>query len=157
MKDFLETTIGKILLFIIVIGVWGVNFFNFSDLLKPEEEIVNRDIREISLVDLVLPTSSTYKYQASPRDPFNPNKKNIPSPVRKEIIKPEEQPFRRPQLSLTGIIGNIAVITDARGESYFVAKGDSLLNSYVLEIIRDSVILSSRNNQFVITLKSTEQ
>ncbi|OAN61002.1 hypothetical protein A8B79_05870 [Balneola sp. EhC07] len=157
MKEFLETTLGKGLLIIIVLGVWGVNFINFSEILSPSNEIVNRDIREVSLEDLVMPTSSTYKYKETSRDPFNPNRRVVETPIKKEVSKQEEKPFQLPQLSLNGIIGETAIITDSGGESYFVAKGDSLLSSYIIQVTRDSVILSSQNRRFILTLNSTDQ
>lgn len=157
MKEFLETTPGKILLFIVVLGVWGVNFLNFSEIMNSSGETVNRDIREVSIDDLVMPTSSTYRYRATSRDPFNPNNRVSEPEPNREQLQLQEQPFQRPQLSLTGIIGEIAVITDERGESYFVSEGDSLVNSLVMDVTRDSVILTSRNNRFVLTLNTSEQ
>lgn len=157
MKEFLETTLGRGLLITIVLGVWGVNFISFSEILSPSSEIVNRDIREVLLEDLVMPTSSTYQYKKTSKDPFNPNHKMIEVPIQKKVIEQEEKPFQLPQLSLNGIIGEVAIITGAGGESYFVAKGDSLLSSYIVHITRDSVILSSRSRRFILTLNSTDQ
>ncbi len=158
MKEFLETAPGKILLFVVVIGVWSVNFLNFSEIISSGNETVNRDIREISIDDLVMPVSNVYRYRPVSRDPFSPNNRVIvSSPVREEQRQPQEQPFRRPDLSLAGIIGEVAVITDARGESYFVSRGDSLVSSLVVDVKRDSVILTSRNNRFVLTLNTSKQ
>lgn len=153
MIAFFETTVGKIILVLIVVLVWGVNVVNFSTLSDGEDTITLQQARNINMDELVVPEREMYEYASSSRNPFTLN-----STIRIELaIVPEsvanEPEFQWPRLSLAGILDEMVVISDERGESYFLKKGESFLNNItVKDIVRDSVILEYKMKELILKL-----
>ncbi|RNC79852.1 MAG: hypothetical protein ED557_11990 [Balneola sp.] len=154
MKEFLETMFGKILLAVIVIGVWGVNVVNFSELTSSNTSPIVQQVQSVDLDELTVPEKIGYSYSASGRDPFRmsgtaPQTVAAPEP---EPIQPEpEAPM--PRLSLTGIMDQTAVILDDQGQPYFVESGESFRNGIlVMAVVRDSVLLEYNDKKFTLKL-----
>ncbi len=153
MKDFLETTIGKIILGAIVIVVWGVNVVNFSELASSEEVPVVQQVQSINLDELTVPEKIGYTYSPSGRDPFRmsgtPQVVQAPQPVQN---RPEPE-VPMPRLILSGILDNTAVILDDRGQSYFVESGETFREGIlVTAVVRDSVLLEYNDKKFTLKL-----
>ncbi len=154
MKELLETTIGKIILGLVVVTVWGINFVSFSEIAGQNEQVAKTSITEISVEDLELPGAKIYTYRASGRDPFFSN-----TPVRERRLEPTrrnapEEVYRAPVLSLTGIMDGLAVISGATGETYLVSKGETFNGISVLEVWQDSVLLQHQKNKITLTINN---
>lgn len=155
MKEFLETTIGKIILGVVVAAVWGINFVNFSELAGQNEQIAEPSISEISLEDLELPNAKIYTYWASGRDPFfsiAPVRQTSPEPVTRRNAP--QQVYQPPVLFLTGIMDGLAVISSATGETHLVSKGEVFNGVSVLEVWQDSVLLQHQKNKITLTINN---
>lgn len=153
MKDFLETTLGKILLGVIVVAIWGVNVVNFSEMTNNSEAQLVQQIQEIDVNELIIPEKINYRYTASQRDPFNrigsvPNSRQL-----LEEPAPTADAYIEPQLVLAGIFDGMAVIADDKGQSYFVEDGDTFKDAILVKhIVQDSVILEYKQRKLILKL-----
>ncbi|MEQ9263619.1 MAG: hypothetical protein RLN81_00235 [Balneolaceae bacterium] len=153
MIAFFETTIGKIILVIIVILVWGVNVVNFSAMNSDEGAIALQEVRSINMTELTVPDREVYEYSSSSRNPFTLNRTRAIEPTIVPETNTNEPEFQWPRLSLAGILDGMVVISDEWGQSFFLRKGESFLNDIkVKEIVKDSVILEHDKKELILKL-----
>ena len=152
MKEFLETTFGKVLLGGVVTIVWGINFINFSELSSGNDGVAIQEQVEVQLSDLVVPEKAVYQYKSNGRDPFS----NSTKPAE-EVSVVEENKTKEPELpalKLTGIFDGMAAISDEAGKTYILGKGEQLNpNIRIEEIASDSVIIEFNNKKFTLKLE----
>ncbi|MAO63609.1 MAG: hypothetical protein CL666_01280 [Balneola sp.] len=151
MKKFFETTIGKIILLAIVVAVWGINVLNFSGMAGEEEAGQSQIYANMMEDEYKLPEFEGYHYSASSRNPFH-----IPSNFRIQQEKPVEETkaevYQQPVLILNGVMEGMAILTNQRGQTFFVEERDTFNTILVKKIFRDSVRLVHQGNTFVINL-----
>lgn len=153
MIAFFETIIGKIILVIVVVLVWGVNVVNFSSMNNDEGAITLQEARSINMAELIVPEREEYEYSSSSRNPFTLNNTRVIEPTILPEANINEPEFQWPRLSLAGILDGMVVISDERGQSYFLRKGESFLNDIkVKEIVKDSVILEHDKKELILKL-----
>lgn len=153
MITFFETTIGKIILVIVVVLVWGVNVVNFSSMNNDEGAITLQEVRSINMAELIVPEREEYEYSSSSRNPFTLNNTRVIEPTIISETNINEPEFQWPRLFLAGILDGMVVISDERGQSYFLRKGESFLNDIkVKEIVKDSVILEHDKKELILKL-----
>lgn len=153
MIAFFETTLGKIILVIVVVLVWGVNVVNFSSMNNDEGAITLQEVRSINMAELIVPEREEYEYSSSSRNPFTLNNTRVIEPTIIPEANINEPEFQWPRLSLAGILDGMVVISDERGQSYFLRKGESFLNDIkVKEIVKDSVILEHDKKELILKL-----
>jgi len=148
MKDFLETTLGRILLGVIVLIIWGVNAFNFSQMANHESATVGDNVFEKE--EVILPSKVNYEYTPSSRDPF----------MRSGISQQEnrsrsqaEQTIYIPEITLNGIFGKTIMITTNGNEVVFMKAGEFLLDGIMLKrIYADSVHLEVGDDLITLTV-----
>jgi type II secretory pathway component PulC len=153
MKEFFETTLGRVILGVIVAIIWGVNMISFSEMSSGGEMQTVQQVQHLDMDQLELPRNVTYSYKAV-RDPFaSPNlRASANAPVTKNIQ--DEAEFIAPTLTLNGIFDGMAVISDEVGQSFFVEEGDVFKDDIkVKEIVQDSVILEYQESKFTLKLK----
>jgi len=152
MKDFLETTLGRVLLGVVVATIWGVNAINFSEMRTGSSAQVAQQVERIDLDELTVPEEISYRYTAS-RDPFvsNMTRENQSQPV--QAPENEQMSAEDPELALMGVFDGMAVITDGQGQSYFVQEGQRFnLDILVQGIAQDSVILQYQQRTLILKL-----
>ena len=152
MKGFLETTLGKVILGALVVGVWGVNVINFSGMGNGGQMQSIKEVQNINLDELVIPKRNSYRYSSSSRDPFVSEHVVTPFDVEPSSSIQQEN-YMEPALQLTGIFDGMAVISDYFGQSYFVANGETFKDGIVVkQIVQDSVVLEYKNRNIVLKL-----
>lgn len=152
MKEFLETTLGKILLGITVITIWGINVVNFSGMANDDTIQSIQQIQNINLEELEIPEKKTFKYSSSSRDPFIFGTIVKAPEIRSEPDVQQEN-YIEPQLQLTGIFDGMAVISDERGQTYFLKKGEVFKDHIEVEwIAADSVVLEYKKRIFTLKM-----
>ncbi|XWN37313.1 MAG: hypothetical protein ROO71_00025 [Balneola sp.] len=151
MKDFLETTTGRILLVGIVLVIWGVNAVQFSDVLSNKEEVAKQQQDDIDLSNLSLVSREQFAYKQAGRDPFDSN-----SQVEKERAKEPEQiePYRRPRIAVLGVMDETIMVLDETRSIIVVKETDVFNGITVKSITQDSVIFEHENKSFVIKVRS---
>lgn len=152
MKDFLETTVGRILLIGIVLVIWGVNVIQFSDVLGNKEEIAKQQQDDIDLSNLSsLVSREQFTYKQANRDPFDSN-----TQVEKERAKEPEQIelYRRPRIAVLGVMDETIMVLDANRSIIVVKETDVFNGITVKSITQDSVIFEHQNKPFVIKVRS---
>lgn len=153
MKEFLGTTPGRIVLGIIVLAVWGVNVANFSEMNVGDEVRAIQQVQAINLEELVIPETVNYEYQTADRNPFLNSQKSVNIPQLVTNRDREEERIELPRLQLTGVFDGMAVISDERGQTYFVKNGETFRNEIEVELIAsDSVILEYKKRTFTLKM-----
>ncbi|MFV1883198.1 MAG: hypothetical protein ACMZ7B_01715 [Balneola sp.] len=153
MKDFLETTTGKIILGVVVAAIWGVNLVNFSQLSDDSVAYVASEVQRIDMDALMVPANVNYAYKASARDPFRRPGTSLPVREEANIQQEKQQEFNMPELVLAGIFDGMAVISDNLGQSFFVEYGDEFKDGIkVKEIVQDSVVLEYQKRNIILKL-----
>ena len=155
-KATLDKPIGKILLVLIVVGIWSINFVSFAELSGQTEVLAPVSRTSIDVAQLELPADIDYRYQALRRNPFQ-----VPRDIlnqRVEAPKVEEQPVQQevvlPPLTLNGIVDGTAIIKLHSGEEYIVAKGDTFFQDIVVNNVwTDSVSVTFSKKNFLITFR----
>ena len=151
MKEFLETTAGRILLAVVVLVIWGKNAINISELGSGNDQVSVQDVQRIDVNDLVVPTKIQYEYTAVGRDPFK-------SPAFREgpqitIQEEQEEEVVLPPITLSGIMEGMAVVTDQQGNTHLLKRNDMFMNDiYVMHIWADSVLLEFKDKKFTLKL-----
>ena len=154
MKEFLETTLGKVVLGIIVVTIWGWNVINISEL-GDDDQVNIQEIQSIDINDLMVPSKVLYEYKAVGRDPFKPPTKNVAIESFKETKGTEEVIL--PPLELTGILEGMAIITDQYGSTHFVTRNEKLLESiHIMHIWQDSVLVEYLDTKFTLKLNKSD-
>jgi|TARA_R110001599_G_scaffold150929_3_gene335329 nitrogen fixation-related uncharacterized protein len=151
MKDFLETTVGRILLIGIVVVIWGVNVVQFSDVLGNKEEVALQQQDDIDLSNLSLVNREQFVYKQANRDPFE----FYPQPVRRQ--NPETNPvesYIRPRIAVLGVMDETIMVLDATRSIIVVKETDVFNGITVKSITQDSVIFEHENKPFVIKVRS---
>ncbi len=152
MKEFLETTLGKVLLGGVVAIVWGINFISFSELSSGNEGVAIQKQEEVQLSDLVVPEKAVYQYKSNGRDPFSNTKK--PAKEVSVIEENKKKELELPALKLTGIFDGMAAISDEAGKTYILGKGEKLNSEITIEeVSTDSVIIGFNKKKFTLTLE----
>lgn len=148
MIQFLETPVGKIILFVIVGLIWGMNVINFS---KMEREEVAPISAGLELIDVEVPNNYTYTYTKSVRDPFN--RGNIPIEIQTQEIQPEPIITKQlPVIKLVGVMGSTSILQFENGETVMKKEGEVIMVGILLErVFKDSVSIQVDNES--ITLK----
>jgi len=148
MKDFLETTFGRIILGIFVFLIWGVNAFNFSKLAGDDISTVSTVIDERS--EITVPSKASYTYTNKGRDPFNQIAESPSSRVEEVILESTQY---RHELILHGIFGNTAMLTINSKDPVFIKPGEFLEEGIMLKrIFTDSVHLEVGDELITLTV-----
>ncbi|WP_020404507.1 hypothetical protein [Gracilimonas tropica] len=151
MKKFFETTLGKIVLFAVVITVWGWNFFSFSEMSGEEETGQSQIYANITDEEYSIPEFDGYNYSRGNRNPFS-----IPAGFKTKqeqpASEPNEEEYRQPNITLNGVMEGMAILRDQRGQTFFVEEKDTFNTILVEKIYRDSVRLVHEGNAFTVNL-----
>lgn len=151
MKAFFETTLGKVILAAVVIGIWGVNVVNFSEMTgqgEPEQAQIYANMME---EELALPGFTTYRYQEGRRNPFEvPG--DLMGPQSRKPPRTEQEKYTTPTIILNGVMEGMAILRDQTGQTFFVEENDSFNNITVKEIFSDSVRLEHEGRIFTVNL-----
>lgn len=151
MKDFLETTVGRILLIGIVLVIWGVNAIQFSDVFNSKEEISAQTMDQIDLTSLSLVSSEEFKYKKSSRDPFG----SKPDPIRQRTVElNQEAVYQRPRIAVLGVMDHTIMVIDETRSIIVVKENEEFNGITVKSITQDSVIFEHQNKPFVIKVRS---
>ncbi len=151
MKDFLETTVGRVLLIGIVLVIWGVNAVQFSEVLSNKEEVAKQQQDDIDLSNLSLVSREQFTYKQANRDPFELNRQ----PVQRQ--NPETNPidpYIRPRIAVLGVMDETIMVLDATRSIIVVKETDVFNGITVKSITQDSVIFEHENKPFVIKVRS---
>lgn len=146
MMQFLETTLGRIILLIVVGAIWGVNAFNFSKLANQEESAAQS--RGLEFITIELPAENTYRYTVRNRDPFaRGNSPVLQGPRSTTEIE------RMPNIRLIGIMGTTSILQIDNGETVIKEAGEVVIGDVVLEtVFEDSVHLTFNDKTITIKL-----
>lgn len=150
MKDFLETTIGRILLIGIVLVIWGVNAVQFSDVLSNKEEVAKQQQDDIDLSNLSLVSREQFTYKQANRDPFGLNTQ----PVRQNPEPNPVESYIRPRIAVLGVMDETIMVLDQTRSIIVVKETDVFNGITVKSITQDSVIFEHENKPFVIKVRS---
>lgn len=153
MKDFLETTVGKIILGVVVAVIWGVNVFNFSEMTGNSSTQSVQQVQDINMDELTIPEKISYSYSSTARDPFR--RGSISTPIEETASQPEAEPvnYVDPGLVLAGIFDGMAVISDNFGQSYFLENGETFKDGILVKkIVQDSVVLEYKQRNLILKL-----
>lgn len=153
MKDFLETTLGKIILSAVVAVIWGVNVFNFSEMTGSSETQSIQQVQNINIDELTIPEKVSYSYSSSARDPFRNGGIQTENKTIISSQDTQEEFYVEPELVLAGIFDGMAVISDNFGQSYFLENGETFKDGItVKKIVQDSVILEYKQRNLTLKL-----
>lgn len=153
MKEFLETTPGKLLLGALVLLIWGRNVINISELSSSDEQVAVQSVKNIDIDNLVLPAKISYEYSSSGRDPFKKPFLRYELPTKPEQIQESKEEVVLPNITLSGIMEGMALITDEQGNTVFVKAKETFMNElYVMHIWQDSVLLEYQDKKFTLKL-----
>ena len=153
MKEFLETTPGKLLLGALVLLIWGRNVINISELSSGDEQVAVQGVQNIDIDDLALPEKINYEYSSSGKDPFKKPLLRQELPVKSEQVQQPEEEVVLPNITLSGIMEGMALITDEQGNTVFVKAKETFMNEvYVMHIWQDSVLLEYQDKKFTLKL-----
>lgn len=134
--DFLETTMGRVILGSVVLVVWGINAVNFSKL--SGQDTLSSVSTEVLGEPVTLPAVINYEYRATSRDPFY-RASNQPLGISPQV-EYEEPTLQLPQITLDGIFGATIMVRVDGGASRFVNTGEYLAEGILLKrIFSDSV------------------
>lgn len=155
-KEILDTTVGKIVLIVVVVGIWSVNFISFAELSGETEVLAPISQTDIDIANLDVPGNANYAYPRLRRNPFD-----IPDAVyRQKQEEPEEeivqvqQEVVLPPLTLNGILDGTAFIKLHSGEEYIVTEGDTFFQDIVVnKVWADSIAVTYQNKKFSIILR----
>ncbi|WP_409029383.1 hypothetical protein [Gracilimonas sediminicola] len=151
MKAFFETTLGKVILAAVVIGIWGVNVVNFSEMAGSDEPEQARIYADVMDEQLALPDFIPYRYQPGGRNPFQlPG--NMVEPQARPSPQAEQEEYAPPSVVLSGVMEGMAIIRDQAGQTFFVEENDSFNNITVKAIFSDSVHLEHQGRTFTVNL-----
>ncbi|MFA5670404.1 MAG: hypothetical protein WC967_14280 [Balneolaceae bacterium] len=151
MKEFLETPVGKIILGVIVMAVWGVNMVQFSDVFQNSEKVTVQTKEEIDISTLAFIEETPFIYKSVRRDPFkNPLAREV---AVTKVSSPKEQ-VPQPRLILAGILDGTAILRGEGGRMFVVKEEEEFDGILVKSITPDSVILSFQNKEFVVKVTS---
>ena len=150
MKNYLETTIGRVVLSVIVLIIWGVNAFNFSQLAKQESSTI--DISSLVKKDIILPAKVYYVYKASLRDPFVRSGQVQKVDLREADVQKKKYV---PEIILNGIFGKSVMLTLNGNEVVFKSLGEFLEEGIMLKrIFADSVHLEIEDDLITLTVNN---
>jgi len=150
-KEKLDTSFGKILLIIVVIGIWSYNFISFSELGSGQEKIRKSGVRHVNINQVKLPATLNYRYPDIQRDPFKASGTVKTVRLQEQRSPATEEFVNLPPIRLTGIIEHTAIILFDNTESLIVAKGDTFRNITVEQVFEDSVTVRFMNKKFTLT------
>jgi hypothetical protein len=153
MKEFLETPLGKSILGIVVIAIWGINVINFSELSSGDTPVTVQQVSTIDLSELNVPEKAYYEYDATGRDPFKPIRSIRQEPDFNPTDEVEIQQIQLPGLILNGIVDGSAVIMDEQGTTYILDNKEKFLDDIqIIHIWTDSVLVEYLDEHFTLKL-----
>ncbi len=151
MKNFLETTAGRILLVGIVLVIWGVNVVQFSDVLGNKEEVALQKQDDIDLSNLSLVSREQFTYKQVNRNPFE----LYTQPIQRQNSESNPvEPYIRPRIAVLGVMDETIMVLDATRSIIVVKETDVFNGITVKSITQDSVIFEHENKPFVIKVRS---
>ncbi len=149
MKEFLESTLGKVVLLVLVIIIWGINAFQFSSLSESEtlRPYSTPGADSAAVTQLI---SSNYRYQPGAIDPFRPLEgAELTSPTTTSLAG-NETIYDQSEITLSGVIGETAILVLSSGERFLASEGDTISAFVVLEISTDSVRVVRGVQEFIL-------
>jgi hypothetical protein len=148
MKDFLETTVGRIILGAIVLIIWVVNAFNFSQMGEEDNAVVSNSNIEFMIVSNL--EKMNYTYDAISRDPFS----RIDVVQTAKIIQNSGEEYQNiPDIQLNGIIGTSAMITLEGSEVIIIEPGEFISEEILLKrIFTDSIHIEIGDHQLTLII-----
>lgn len=144
------------LLIVLVIGIWVYNSWRIFSIPGDNEIIQQPQIIDVGEGEsLTLPDVSRFDFKGNFRDPFLPVLEKTVTPQQENIREPEvkiPEPEQIPEIILTGIFENTAVLQDGNGLVYLAEPGDSIGKVIMKSIDINFITLSFRNRTFTIQL-----
>lgn len=148
MPENLEKTSVKVALVLALVIIWGYNSYSILDITEAGKLNANENDSTVTVSELSIPSHQQFEYNGDFRDPFIPL---ITKRVQKQEPSPQKttpEPIKLPKLQVTGIVENMALIQDERQNLFFVSRGDSIGEAYVLFVTEDSVGLVFKKRKF---------
>lgn len=152
MRDWLEKRSVKGALVLALIVIWGYNSYSIVGM-SSEEETASGYENEIDfdISELTIPDTEHYRYKADFQDPFEPRLKSSvkekPEPTQEQT---REEKTRIPNLKLTGIVEEMALIQNQNRKLFFVSAGDTVEGARIRFVAEDSVGLIVKEKKFTL-------
>lgn len=149
MKSFFETALGRVILVGIVMVIWGVNAFQFSDILSQKETVAQDQSTSIDIGKLTNLTKKEFVYVSDNSNPFKTVQRKI---IENPIIK--EPSYQKPRIALLGIMDDTIMILTELNEVVVMKEKQEINGIFVKEITTDSVLFVHQKKEFVLKINT---
>lgn len=156
-REAIQKKSVQTVLVVLVAGIWLYNSWQIFSIQNEKEVIRQTHFLEIGDgEDLTIPDAVPFEYRGNFRDPFTPVLTSTASARPVNSSEPGEEvpdePEQMPELTLTGIFENTAVIQDMNGGVHFAGPGDSIGDVILKSVNSNSITLSYMNKTLTIQL-----
>jgi hypothetical protein len=156
MRELIQKKTTQMVLLVLVAGIWLYNSWTILSMTTGGEAVMYSGPSDPGFgAELTLPIYEAFEYRATFNDPFRPKMDRIsrqPVPVRQQVQVTEE--IILPDLMLSGIVENMAIIRSGPINTFFVSVGDSVEGAVISSVARDSVVLIFKDTRFSLKLQN---